>query len=564
MSKYAARCDFVETALSYAREAVADTKGKKHGLLIRLAAKRFLGDLERTKEDKPPFKFSKNKANLFCELIEQFPHVEGRWESRCIRLIPAQMFFIVQLVGFRSLEGGRRFTTALFAVSRKNAKSTLAAATILALSMTEREEGFQTYSAATTGDQARIVWNIAKRMVEKMPEWKHEWNIETYARSIEFFNEGGTFKALNAKASTQDGLNPTYVNLDELHAHPNHDLINVLQSASGARQNPLFLYTTTEGYENPGPWAEQRDFAEKVLEGGLEADHYLAIMFRLDEKDDDFDESKWIKANPLMETNPLIMREMQKMAIEAKAMPGKLSEFRIKRLNRRSSTAEGFVLYPTWLENGGKIDLKKLEREKCYAALDIASVLDMTAWRLVWQLDDDEFVTWGRFFVPGKQVKLRNERKLVPYKGWAQSGWLTVTEGDVTDYRILKRDIMEDCDRFNPEVVGYDPWNAAQLANELIEEGVNLQQFIQGTKSYNPAMKAFERAYMKKKLLHDNNPILNWNMANLIARKDVNDNIAPDRKKSKDKIDGAACLIMCMGLSEANKSSYVTGTVVAA
>lgn len=556
--------DYVEIALDYAREAIADKKRKSHCSTIQQAAKRFLDDFERAQGVDPPFKFSRKKASRFCELIESMPHVEGRWNKRTIELVPAQLFFVVQLVGFRKLTGGRRFTSALFAVARKNAKSTLAAAILIALSITEKEEGFQAITAATTGDQARIVWKIAKRMIDKMSEFKTTFNVETYANSIEFFNQGGVIKPINSKASTQDGLNPTYTNLDEVHAHETHDLINVLTSAAGARANPLWLYTTTEGYENPGPWAETRAFAENVLKGTIEADHYLAVIFRLDDEDADFDESKWIKANPLMVCNPIIMETNKRLAIEAKQMPGKLAEFRIKRLNRRASTANGYVNILDWIKCGGEVRPKDLKGQKCWAAFDIAATLDMNAWRLLWQLDDDTYVTWGRFWVPEAQVKHRTERNLVPYKSWAESKWLKVTEGDVTDYRVLKSDILKDCDRFNPEVVAFDPWNATQLSNELIEEGLNLQQFIQGTKSYNPAMKAFERAYKGGKLKHENSPILNWNMANLVARKDVNQNEAPDRKKAKDKIDGAVSLIMTFGLAEASEQGggYVTGKVV--
>lgn len=556
--------NYCDLAIEYARECVADTERARTGKMIQLAAARFLKDLERAEQDDAPFKFSRKKANHFCELIEMFPHVEGKWNKKTIELIPAQMFFIVQLVGFRLPDGNRRFTTALFAVARKNAKSTLAAAILLALAITERENGFQAITAATTGDQARIVWKIAKKMVDKLPEFKQLFNVETYANSIEFFTEGGVMKPINAKASTQDGLNPTYCNLDELHAHDSHELLNVLTSAAGARANPLFLFTTTEGYENPGPWAEQRAFSEQVLEGVIEADHYLAIIFRIDDEDDDFDEGKWIKANPLMVCNPIIMNTNRKLAIEAKAMPGKLAEFRIKRLNRRASTANGKINYLRWQACAGKVDLDALEGERCWAALDVASVLDMTAWRILWQLDDGTFVTWGRFWVPESQVKLRNERKTVPYGGWATSKWMKVTKGETTDYSVLKKNILKDCARFNPEIVAFDPWNAGQLSSELLDEGIPMEQFIQGTKSYNPAIKAFERAYIDKKLVHEDNPILNWNMANLVARMDANNNEAPDRKKSKDKIDGAVTLIMAFGLAEAHQQEgYVTGKVVA-
>lgn len=558
--------DYVGIALEYAREAVADKERKTHGLWIQRAAKRFLDDVERAKRKDSPFIFRPEYAEAYCMFIERLPHVEGRWETPTIVLVPAQIFFLVQLFGFRLPDdSGRRFTTALYAVARKNAKTTLAAAIILACLCLEDELGPQALSAATTGSQARLMWNVAKRMVEASPELSLRFSISVRANDIRvnFGNRGGIFKPINAKASTQDGLNPAYTNLDELHAHKTSDLLNVLMSAAGARSNPLWLYTTTEGYETPGPWPEQRDFAEKVLEGTVEADHYLAVFFRVDDDDDDFDESKWIKANPLMVSNNILLTSTRKLAIEAKAMPGNLSEFRIKRLNRRAAVAGGWVDLIKW--NDGKIRFDEkmfdsLEGRPCWAALDLASTLDMNAWRLLWQLEDDTFVTWGRYWTPAKSVKNRTVRNTVPYQAWAHSGWLTVTDGEVTDYDVIKQDILDDYKRFNPNDIGFDPWNATQLSNELVNKGLPMVQFVQGTKSYNPAMKAFERAYTSGELKHEGSPILLWNMSNVLVRYDINKNMAPDRKNAKEKIDGAAALFMAFGLAAAELDNYVSAT----
>lgn len=567
---------YVQSAIDYALEAIADDTRQKHGKLIRLAAKRFLADLERAKDPANPFWFSEEIAELFCEFIELLPHVEGKWEKPTLVLTPADLFLIVQLFGFRAYRPGasypdrkgsiRRFSTALYAVARKNGKSTKAAAIILAIFCLERELGMQVLTAATTGSQARIVWGIAKKMLEKRKTIRDLYQIKTRANDIlRNDDQGGILKPINSKASTQDGLNPSVVELDELHAHQTHDLLNVLQSAAGGRSNPLWLITTTEGYENPGPWAEQRNFAEQVLEGIVEADHYLAIIYRIDDEDDDFDETKWIKANPLMEQNPILLTKAREAAIEAKSMPGKLSEFKIKRLNRRASTANGFVNLDKWRKGLSKIDLKAMEKKRCWAAFDLANTTDMNAWRLLWELEEGElYATWGRFWVPQDQIRVRTERNTVPYQNWVSGGHMQVTPGEVTDYDLIAKDIIADYERFNPEQIAYDPWNATQLATQLEDKGLPIVQFIQGTRSYNPAMKAFERLYVPGKMLHDGNPILTWNMANLVTREDTNKNIAPDRKKAKDKIDGAAALIMCCGLMEANESGYVTGTVVTA
>ena len=540
--------DYVATAVAYAQAAAADRKGRQHGWLIRLAAKRFLADLKRAQAEDAPFRFDEWHANDACDFIEKLPHVEGRWASPTIDLHPAHVFFVVQLFGFRNLDGGRRFTSALFLVARKNAKSTLAAAILLYCQCCENEEGPQVISAATTGSQARIVWNVAKRMVEKTADLREAFGLEARANAIVRFDVGGTFKPINAKASTQDGLNPSHVGLDEIHAHKTHDLLNVLTSAAGARANPLFLYTTTEGYENPGPWAEIRHFARQVLEGALEADHFLAVCYAIDKDDDEYDERVWQKANPLIDANPHLIAAIRKEAIEAKAMPGKAAEFRIKRVNRQSSAAEAWIDLRRWKRCNGPVDLEALRGVPCWGGLDLASTRDLCAMRLIWRIED-LVLTWGRRWVPSEAVKQRTERGTVPYAGWIAAGRLEQTEGDVTDYAVVEAAVLDVRDRFNLQGMAYDRWNAVDLCNRLLAAGVPMIEFRQGPQSYHPAMQELERLYLGGNLAHAGDPVLQWCASNLIARHDANLNMAPDRKRSADKIDDMAALLMAIGIS---------------
>lgn len=513
---------------------------------MRLAAKRFLVDLKAAHRKRPPFFWSPTKANEACEFIESLSHVEGDWgEDNLIKLEPAQVFFIANLFGFRRADGTRRFTTALFAVARKNAKSTLAAAILLYCFCCEPETGPQILSAATTGDQARIVWGVAKRMCEKSSDLRAAFSLEAFANAIARYEVGGTFRPINAKASTQDGLNPSALCFDELHAHKTRDLYDVLRSAAGARKNPLFLYTTTEGFENAGPWSEVRQFAQQVLDGIVDADHFLALYYALDDEDDDFDESKWIKANPLLNVS-VTLQKLREYAIEAKQQAGALAEFQIKRLNRRAASGSGWINLHKWRKCDGIVNIDELVGMPCWAAFDLASTTDMTAWRMVWLLND-VYYTWGRYWVPQAAVNQRNERGTVRYAPWVQTGHITQTDGDVSDYSVIRREIIADWERFQPLEVAFDPWNSSQLVTELQEAGLNMVQFIQGPKSYNPAMLALERAYSARKFAHGGNPVLTWNAANLVARRDQNMNMAPDKKRSADKIDGMAALLMAMG-----------------
>jgi phage terminase large subunit-like protein len=550
------KTEFVRRAVNYAKRASADAKGERFGIWIRLAAKRFLEDLDRAKRKDRPFYFDEKKAEHVCRWIECLPHVEGKWSTPNIVLADAQVFFLVNLFGFWIDRSTRRFSVALFAVARKNAKSTLAAAIMLYVMCEEDELGGQIYAAATTGDQARVVWRIAKQMVERCFDLREQYGVEAYSLEIRKFSTSTFFKAINAKASTQDGLNPQAFVLDELHAHKTHDLMNVLRDAAGARSNPLFLYTTTEGFETPGPWPEVRLFAQNILRG-LEADHFLAVIFSLDEEDkalgttqdDDFDETKYVKANPLWDDNPILRQTVRALAAEAKSMPGKLGEFRIKRLNRQASAAKVWVDILQWKQCAGpRLQPEDLVGMQCWGAFDLSSTSDMAAWALLFT-DGEHWYVFVRYFVPREAVKQRTERRSATYAAWVQAGWVTETEGNRVDYAVVRQAILEDVRMFNPAKIAYDPWNAQQLVTELTNEGLELEVFVQGPRSYHPAMQALDVAYNTGTLRHGGNPVLQWNAANLVPRYDVNLNMAPDRKKSADKIDGMCATLMAFGLA---------------
>lgn len=535
--------DFVAIAVEYARAAAKDVKGKRVGKWVRLAAVRFLADLKRK-----DLKFDKWHANDACDFIEKLPHVEGVWDKPTIVMDPSHIFFVVQLFGFRNLDGTRRFTSALFAVARKNAKSTLASAILLYCLCCEPETGPQVISAATTGSQARIVFNVAKRMVDKTADLREHFTLEPFANAIARYENGGSFKPINAKASTQDGLNPSHVVLDEVHAHKTHDLLNVLQSAAGARKAPLFLFTTTEGYESPGPWGEFRHFTKQLLQGVFQADHFLAVYYAVDDQDDDFDESKWIKANPLMASNPILLKEIRKNAIEAKLMPGRLAEFKIKRLNRPAAAANSWIDLARWQKCDGPVDLEALEGLPCWAGLDLASTRDLCAFRLVWKVDG-VYVTYGRRWVPAWAVAQRTERGTVPYAGWVASGLIKQTDGDVVDYAVIEADVVELFERFHPVAIGFDKWNSTDLVNRLMEKELPMVEFRQGTKSFHPAMQELERAYVAGNVAHGGDQVLNWCASNIVPRMDANLNMAPDKKRSAEKIDDMVALLMAVGMS---------------
>lgn len=544
--------DYVAIARAYAERAADPRNSGEFCIWMRFAARRFLDDLKRSTVAGCLFYFDSWHANDACDFIEKLPHVEGTWDTKNLVLDESHVFFVVNLFGFRKHEdGARRFSTALFAVARKNAKSTLAAGIGLYCETCEGEEGPQVIAAATTGSQARIVWKVAKTMVDKTEDLREEFRMETFANSIACYKNAGSFKPINAKASTQDGLNPSCTILDEIHAHKTHDLLNVLKSAAGARRNPLFLFLTTEGYINTGPWEEEREFAKKVLRGIIDADHYLCVYYALDEKneelgteeDDEFDESVWIKANPLIKVNPLLKAEIQKLAVEAKDKPSMFGEFKIKRCNRQASVAHGWINLTKWKLNRLAVDLAWLRQFPCYGGLDLSSTTDLTSFRLMWNVEGVLY-TKGWRYVPRVAVRRRRERGLIPYAGWVQAGHLIECGDEAIDYTPIEDQIIWVNENYQLKGCAYDGWNASQTSQRLSRAGVNMVQFIQGPKSYHPAMQAVEVAYLNGNLAFGEDPVLNWNASNIVARTDVNLNKAPDKKRAAEKIDDFCALLM--------------------
>jgi len=268
-----------------------------------------------------------------------------------------------------------------------------------------------------------------------------------------------------------------------------------------------------------------------------------------------------------MDVNPHLMSAIRKEAVEAKQMPSKLAEFRIKRLNRPASTADGWIDLTKWQQCAGEVDLEWLSDYPCWGGLDLASTTDIAALRLVWNVDG-VYYTHGWRWAPESAVAYRTERGTVPYASWVETGLLKQTEGDVTDYAIIEADILEACEKFNVQLMAYDKWNASDLVNRLVAAGVPMIEFIQGPKSYHPAMQALERAYISGRLAHGGDALLNWCASNVVARRDQNLNMAPDKKRSADKIDDMAALLMAVGVSLSMETppdvnSYLDDIVIA-
>ena len=554
--------DFAAIALDYAKRAAADSDQVHHCKWVRLAGQRHLDDLKRAKAKDFPFKFDPWHANDVCDFIEGLPHVEGKWETPTLSLEPAQIFILSMVFGWRDKATGlRRFTDTYIEMARKGAKSTLTAGVVLYCTTCEDEPGPLVLIGATTGAQAQKVFNPAKLMVQKTPDLQEAFGLRAWARAITCDINDGSILTINSKSATQDGHNPHVAVLDELHAHKDRGLYDVVHSADGARRNPLYWKITTAGYILDGVCYEQRTFTTKMLEGAIVADHVFGIIFTLDGPkdftperkvgDDPYDEKNWPKANPLMPVTPSI-ESMRRLAIKAKGAPGEEGEFFTKRLNRWMSAASAWLSVPQWLSCGDKrLRLSDFRGLDCYLGADLAHKSDLTALTLAAVTPDDQLLVKTWFYLPEAVLERvgqsdRNNQTL--YRQWKASGHLKTTAGDWVDQRVVERRIRKLQQVLRVLGVTFDHFAAAEVMASRLNEDLNdggkpFASILQkSAKSVTDPAKHLEaRVIAGPHLLrHDDNPVMNWCVGNAVVTRAVNGSILPkkDTPMSMNKIDG--------------------------
>lgn len=553
--------DYAAIALAYAKRAAADKRQTDHCKWVRLAGQRCLDDLKRAKKRDWPFFFDPWHANDVCDFIEKLPHIEGTWETPTLTLEPAQIFILAMVFGWRDKRTGvRRFTDTYIEMARKGAKSTLTAGVVLYCTCCENEPGPLTLIGATTGAQALKVFSPARMMVKKTPALQEQFGLVAWAKAIECQDNGGSIQTINSKSATQDGHNPHLAVLDELHAHKDRGLYDVLHSADGARQNPLYWKITTAGYILDGVCYEQRTFSTKVLEGSIVADHVFGIIFTLDGPkdftperkvgDDPYDERNWPKANPLMPITPSLP-SMRRLAIKAKGAPGEEGEFFTKRLNKWMSAASAWLSVPKWIACGDPtLRLRDFVGLDCYIGADLAHKSDMTALTLAALTADGQLLVKTWFFLPEAVLERdgqsdRNNAGL--YRQWHKLGKLITTSGDWVDQNRVERHIRRLHSVLRVCKVTFDHFAAAEemavRLNADLDDGNGFAAVLpKNAKNVtNPARNLEARVVGGPHLLrHDGNPVMTWCVGNAVVDRRIDGSILPKKETpmSMNKIDG--------------------------
>ena len=513
---------------------------------------RQIDDLAREPSDSWPWVFDEIKAQRPCIFIELLPHIKGKWarNGQLIELAGWQCFIVTTVFGWIHRDTGlRRFREGYVEVPRKNGKSALSSGIALYMLSADGEHGAEVYSAATTRDQARIVFDDSRAMVERTPDMRSQLGVAILTNSITVAYTSSKFMPLAAEASTQDGLNVHCAIVDELHAHKKRDLYDVLDTARGAREQSLLWLITTAGTDISGICYERRTHITKILDKVVEDPSMFGIIYTIDDNDDPQDPKSWAKANPNWQVS-VLQDDMEAAARKASAVPSALNNFLTKRLNVWVSGESPWMDMRAWERCADPtLTLADFAGEKCYAGLDLAQKKDFAALCLVFQRDGVWYV-FTRLYLNELAVQESGNAHL---SGWARSGYVQVTDGDITNFDVIAEDMRSYCRQFDMQEIAYDPALSAYFATGLIEEGLPLVEITQRAMFYTPPLIQVENLVLEKKLRFDGNPVMTWMVSNLVVKvSKFNEQRSPTKERPENKIDGVMAMLMALGRAMAN------------
>ena len=472
--------------------------------------------------------------------------VEGKGAGEPWQLMPWMEYEVIRpLFGYKRADGSRLYRTVWLEVPRKNAKTTLAAGLALYGLVADNEPGAQVYMGARDRAQARICYETARKMVDSSPALRKRCRaVRSY---IEVPKTGSVLRTISGEALGQHGFNAHIAVLDEVHAHKNREIWDVLSSSVGARRQPIVIGITTAGVYDPNHIAwEQHDYAIRVAGGEHEDPSYLAIIYSAEMDDDWTDPKIWQKANPSLGIT--VMPEFFEDEIrKAKVSPARQTAFSQLYLNKWTREVQRWIDMDSWRECGLiPVDKEAYKERACFVGLDLSSTTDVSALVQLFPEEDGGFTAIPHFWLPAEGIYEKEKKDRLPYTKWAENGFMTLTPGNVIDYRYIRSYIEDLATKYHILELAYDPWNSTQLVVELAEQGMRVAPTRQGFATLSAPTKELERLIMSKKLSHANHPVLLAHADAALVQTDPAGNLKPDKSKSTARIDGLVALIMAL------------------
>ncbi|MGO0075802.1 terminase large subunit [Streptococcus suis] len=496
----------------------------------------------------PTSHYDKAKADRAVTFINNLSHTKGKWAGKRFDLLPWQEQIVRDLFGIVKEDGNRQFLTAYIEIPKKNGKSELAAAIALYLLYADNEASAEVYGAACDRNQASIVFDVAKQMVQMSRPLEKRSKIMGATKRIVNYSNAGFYQVLSAETGTKHGLNVSGLVFDEIHAQPNRHLYDVLTKGSGdAREQPLFFIITTAGTDRNSICYELHTKALDILNGRKKDTSFYPVVYGLSDEDDWNDEANWRRANPSLGHTIGIdrVREAYQQALDN---PAEENVFKQLRLNMWTSSSVAWIPEHVYAKGNHPIQYDSLKGRSCYAGLDLSSTSDITAFVLVFppRFEEENYIVLPYFWLPEDTLELRCRRDHVLYDVWERQGYIKTTEGNVVHYGFIEKFIEDLSEIYHIKEIAYDRWNATQMVQNLEGMGLTMVPFGQGYKDMSPPSKELYKLMMEGKIQHGGHPVLKWMGQNVVMRQDPAGNIKPDKEKSVEKIDGIVALIMGM------------------
>ena len=532
-----------------------------------------------------PWIFDEKQSTFVAvDWFKHLRHTEGRLVGQPIELCRASVFDIGCIFGWTSREphpaltrndgrkvGIRRFRKAMRFVSRKNAKTTEGSGIQLYGMVGDKESNPRCYCAAVDRGQAREMYEKAKLMAENSPDVEQRLKIRDY--KISHKERGGALMPLSKQTKNKDGLNPSFVFVDEYHAHETSEIYDLISSAKGQRLQPLMFIITTAGNDTESPCYAEIEYCRKVVSQTVPNERYFVMIRELDKDDDEHDPANWVKSNPLLCSTPEGMRELREMHDEAfnSGIPEKINTFRIKNLNRWVHGARGDTYMGDYMD---KWDACAVSRERfaeltkgmlALVGVDLSKTLDLTACAFLFALDEERVALTAHGFLPEDAVKRHEKTDKIPYRFYADENWMSLTPGDFVDDRVVAAHIdeLELDGSIKIHELCYDPYNSARFIIDQQEKGRETVEVRQQMPSLTAATKLFRELVVSGRLIHDGSPLMRDHVANAIQITDSKENIMITKRYAGDtkRVDLLAASITALTRLPALREAISSGSL---
>ena len=506
-------------------------------------------EMDRT--DSPYF-YDPRRANHIIEFFENYlHHSKGKCGGQLVKLELWEKALLATAFGFVDIEGNRQYREVLLIVGKKNGKSLLASGVGLYMLHADGEPGPEIYAVATKRDQAKIIWQEAKRMVRKSPVLAKRTR-SLVAELASDWNDG-VFKPLASDSDTLDGLNIHGALMDEIHQWKNgRALFDIIADGVIAREQPMIFETSTAGTIREDIYDDKYEEAERIINGyddpdGYHDEHFLPLIYELDSRNEWTDPNAWIKANPGL--GPIKSKKALADKVEkAKANPALVRNLVCKEFNIRETSSEAWLNFEE-LDNRETFDLQKLKPRYGIGGADLSSTTDLTAAKVIFRVPDDpKIYVLSMYWIAEDLLEKRVKEDQIPYDKWHERGLVRLCPGNSVHAKYVKEwfvEVQEKLDVYIPWV-GYDSWSAKYWVEDMADYfGKNAMiPVIQGKKTLSDPMKRLHNDLCSKLVIYNNNPIDKWCQANTAYDEDKNGNIQPHKtSKPTRRIDGTAALL---------------------